>query len=111
MTHFVAGLGTSGTLTGVAATCASTTPDLPVMPCSPTAPFHGLEGLKHMATAIQPGIYDPHLPDRTLDVTTEAAHAMVRRLAREEGLFVGVSSGAAAAAALRLAGSWRRAWW
>jgi cysteine synthase B len=62
-----------------------------------------LEGLKHMATAIQPGIYDPGLPDRTLEVSTEAAHAMVRRLGREEGLFVGVSSGAAAVAALRLA--------
>jgi len=66
-------------------------------------PFHGLEGLKHMATAIRPAIYDDTLADENLEVTTEAAHDMTRRLAREEGLFVGISAGAAAAAALRVA--------
>ena len=69
----------------------------------PDAPFHGLEGLKHMNSAIKPGIYDPGLPDRILEVQTEAAYAMVRRLVREEGLFVGISSGAAAVAALQVA--------
>jgi cysteine synthase B len=69
----------------------------------PDSPFHGLEGLKHLPTAIQPGIYDPDFPDRVIGVQTEAAYEMVQRLAREEGLFVGISSGAAALAALQLA--------
>ena len=103
VTHFVAGLGTSGTLTGVARYLRAYNAQVEIVAVQPDAAFHGLEGLKHMATAIQPGIYDPGLPDRTLEVSTEAAHAMVRRLGREEGLFVGVSSGAAAVAALRLA--------
>ena len=103
VTHFVAGLGTSGTLTGVARSLRAYNAQVEIVAMQPDAAFHGLEGLKHMATAIQPGIYDPGLPDRTLEVSTEAAHAMVRRLGREEGLFVGVSSGAAAIAALRLA--------
>jgi cysteine synthase B len=103
VTHFVAGLGTSGTLTGVARCLRAYNAQVEMVAVQPDAAFHGLEGLKHMATAIQPGIYDPGLPGRTLEVSTEAAHAMVRRLAREEGLFVGVSSGAAAVAALRLA--------
>ncbi len=103
VTHFIAGLGTSGTLTGVARVLRPYNPQVQLIAVQPDAAFHGLEGLKHMATALQPGIYDPSLPDRTLEVSTEAAHAMVRRLAREEGLFVGVSSGAAAVAALRVA--------
>jgi cysteine synthase B len=103
VTHFIAGLGTSGTLTGVARCLRPYNPQVEIVAVQPDSSFHGLEGLKHMATAIQPGIYDPGLPDRTLEVSTEAAHEMVRRLAREEGLFVGVSSGAAAVAALRLA--------
>jgi cysteine synthase B len=69
----------------------------------PDASFHGLEGLKHMPTAIKPGIYDPSFADETREVRTEDAHEMVLRLAREEGLFVGISSGAAAVAALRVA--------
>jgi cysteine synthase B len=69
----------------------------------PDAPFHGLEGLKHMASAIQPQIYDPNFADATLEIKTEDAYAMTRRLAKEEGLFVGISSGAAAAAALKVA--------
>jgi cysteine synthase B len=103
VTHFVAGLGTSGTLTGVAQVLRPYNPQVQIIAVQPDSAFHGLEGLKHMATAIQPGIYDPGLSDRTLEVSTEDAHDLVRRLAREEGLFVGVSSGAAAAAALRLA--------
>jgi cysteine synthase B len=103
VTHFIAGLGTSGTLTGVARCLRPYQPQVQIIAVQPDAAFHGLEGLKHMASAIKPGIYDPTLPDRTLEVATEAAHAMVRRLAREEGLFVGISSGAAAVAALRVA--------
>jgi len=103
VTHFIAGLGTSGTLTGVARCLRPYNSQVQLIAVQPDAAFHGLEGLKHMATALQPGIYDPSLPDRTLEISTEAAHAMVRRLAREEGLFVGVSSGAAAVAALRVA--------
>ncbi|MBN2149487.1 MAG: cysteine synthase family protein [Anaerolineales bacterium] len=103
VTHFVAGMGTSGTLTGVGRYLRQYNPEIQIIATQPDAPFHGLEGLKHMPTAIQPTIFDPTLPDRTLEVETEAAHAMVRRLAREEGLFVGISSGAAAVAALRVA--------
>ena len=73
------------------------------MSVQPDGPFHGIEGLKHMPTAIRPGIYDETLADVNLEVTTEEAYAMVRRLAREEGMLVGVSSGAALAGALRLA--------
>ena len=103
ITHLVAGLGTSGTLTGAGRYLREYNPELTLVAVQPNAPFHGLEGLKHMPSAIQPGIFDPALPDRTLEVTTEEAHAMVRRLAREEGLFVGISAGAAAVAALRVA--------
>ena len=103
VTHFVAGLGTSGTLTGVGRYLRQYNPDIQLVAVQPDSPFHGLEGLKHMPTAIQPGIFDPALPDRTLEITTEEAYEMVRRLAREEGLFVGISSGAAAAAALQVA--------
>lgn len=103
ITHFVAGLGTSGTLTGVGHYLREYNLEIRLVAVQPDAPFHGLEGLKHMQSALRPGIYDPALPDQTVEVSTEAAHAMVRRLARQEGLFVGVSSGAAAAAALRLA--------
>jgi len=103
VTHFVAGLGTSGTLTGVGSFLRQYSPGVQLIALQPDASFHGLEGLKHMPSSIQPGIYDPSLPDRTLEVSTEAAHSMVRRLAREEGLFVGISSGAAAVAALQVA--------
>lgn len=103
ITHFVAGLGTSGTLTGVARYLSAYNPAIQIVAVQPNAPLHGLEGLKHIPTAIRPGIFDPTLPDRTIEVATEAAHEMVRRLAREEGLFVGVSSGAAALAALQVA--------
>jgi cysteine synthase B len=103
VTHFVAGLGTSGTLTGVTHYLRQYNPEIQAIAFQPDAPFHGLEGLKHMPTAIRPGIFDPGLPDRTIEISTEAAYAMVLRLAREEGLFVGISSGAAAVAALQVA--------
>ena len=73
------------------------------MAVQPDAAFHGLEGLKHMVTAIQPAIYEPSFADRTVEIRTEAAHEMVRALGRQEGLFVGISSGAAMAAALQVA--------
>lgn len=103
VTHFVAGLGTSGTLMGTGRYLREQNPNVKIIGFQPDAPFHGLEGLKHMPSAIQPGIYDPAFADETLEVRTEAAHEMVRRLAREEGLFVGISSGAAAIAALEVA--------
>lgn len=103
VTHIVAGLGTSGTLTGVSRYLQQFNPDIQLIAVQPDSPLHGLEGLKHMSTAIQPGIFDPSLPDRTLEISTEEAYDMVRRLAREEGLFTGISSGAAAAAALKVA--------
>lgn len=103
VTHFVAGLGTSGTLIGTGRYLREQVPHVKIIGFQPDASFHGLEGLKHMPTAIKPGIYDPSFADETREVRTEEAHAMVLRLAREEGLFVGISSGAAAVAALRLA--------
>ena len=104
VTHFVAGLGTSGTFTGVARRLREYNSGIRLVSVQPEAPFHGLEGLKHMETAIVPGIYDPALADEDLRVGTEPSYAMVRRLAREEGLLVGISSGAAALACLQVAG-------
>jgi cysteine synthase B len=103
VTHFVAGLGTSGTLTGTGRALREFDPAIRLIAVQPDAPFHGLEGLKHMPSAIRPQIYDPAFADTILEVKTEAAHAMTRRLAREEGLLVGISSGAAALAALQVA--------
>jgi cysteine synthase B len=103
VTHFVAGLGTSGTLTGTGKYLREQLPHVKIIAFQPDAAFHGLEGLKHMPTAIKPGIYDPSFADETREVRTEDAHEMVSRLAREEGLFVGISSGAAALAAIRVA--------
>lgn len=103
VTHFVAGLGTGGTLTGVGRRLREYRSDVRLVALQPDSPFHGLEGLKHMPTAIKPGIYDETLPDEQVAIRTEDAHAMCRRLAREEGLLVGVSAGAALAGALRVA--------
>jgi cysteine synthase B len=103
VTHFVAGLGTSGTLMGVSRYLREYNPEIQIIAAQPDSPFHGLEGLKHMPTAIQPRIYDPTVPDRILEISTEQAYKMVQRLAREEGYFVGISSGAAALAALQVA--------
>jgi cysteine synthase B len=103
VTHFLAGLGTSGTMTGAGKYLREMNLAVQIIAIQPDDAFHGLEGLKHMETAIKPGIYDVHFADRMLEVSTEDAHAMVLRLAREEGLFVGISSGAAAVAALQVA--------
>lgn len=103
VTHLIAGLGTTGTITGTTRYLRERNSDLQSIAVQPDSPFHGLEGLKHIPSSLEPGIYDPHLPDQTVMVPTEAAQKMTLRLAREEGLFVGVSSGAAALAALQLA--------
>ena len=108
VTHFVAGLGTSGTLTGVSKYLREYNPDIKIIAVQPDSPLHGLEGLKHMSTSIQPGIFDPKMPDTTLEVPTERAYEMVNCLAREEGFFVGISSGAAAVAALEVASKLER---
>ena len=103
VTHFVAGLGTSGTFVGTGLRLKELNPRIELISVQPDSGFHGLEGLKHMATAIVPGIYDPELADPELSVATEEAYAMARRLAQEQGLLAGASSGAAAACALRVA--------
>jgi cysteine synthase B len=103
LTHFVAGLGTSGTFVGTGRRLRKFNPAIKLISFQPDAPFHGLEGLKHMASAIVPGIYDPTLADADLRIDTERAYRMVRRLAREEGLLAGISSGAAVAAMLDVA--------
>lgn len=103
ITHFVAGLGTSGTFVGTSRRLKEFNPSIRAISMQPNSPFHGLEGLKHMATAKVPGIYDPDLADENLEVATEDAQEMVRRLALEEGLLVGTSSGANVFAALQLA--------
>jgi cysteine synthase B len=103
VTHFVAGLGTSGTFVGVGRRLREYIPGIRLVSMQPDSPLHGLEGLKHMASAIVPGIYDPRVADENLEVATEDAYAMVKRLAREEGLLVGISSGANVVAALRAA--------
>jgi cysteine synthase B len=103
ITHFVAGLGTSGTLMGTARRLKEYNPAIRIVSVQPDSGFHGLEGLKHMGTAMVPGIYDPGLADQEESAGTEESYEMVRRIAREEGLLVGISSGAAAACALRVA--------
>jgi cysteine synthase B len=102
LTHFVAGLGTSGTFMGVARRLKEANPAIECVSMQPDSPFHGLEGLKHMATAIVPKIYDPRLADRNVEIETEAAYAMAKRLARTEGLLVGISAAAAVVAAVRI---------
>lgn len=103
ITHFVAGLGTSGTFMGTVRRLRELNPTLRAVSMQPDSPMHGLEGMKHMQTALVPGIYDASLADENVEVATEDAQEMTRRLAREEGLFVGVSSGANLFAALRYA--------
>jgi cysteine synthase B len=103
VTHFVTGLGTSGTFMGVTRRLKELNPLIQCMSMQPDGPLHGLEGLKHMPTALVPGIYDPEIADEQIEVGTEDAHRMVLRLAREEGYLVGVSSGANLVAALNVA--------
>jgi cysteine synthase B len=103
VTHFVAGLGTSGTFVGTGRRLRAFRSDIKLISVQPESPLNGIEGLKHMETAIRPGIYDDTLADEDLRVSTERAHALTRQLATGEGLLVGVSSGAALAAALDVA--------
>ena len=103
LTHFVAGLGTSGTFVGTGRRLRQFNPSIRLISFQPDSPFHGLEGLKHMATAMVPAIYDPSIADEEIAVSTEEAHRLVRRLAREEGLMVGISAGAALSATLQVA--------
>ena len=103
VTHFVTGLGTSGTFMGVTRRLKELNPKIQCIMMQPDSPLHGLEGMKHMATALVPGIFKPEIADREVEVSTEDAHRTVLRLAREEGLLVGVSSGANMYAAMNIA--------
>ena len=103
ITHFVAGLGTSGTFVGTASRLREYNPDIRVVSFEPDSTFHGLEGMKHMESAIVPPIYDPTVADENRRASTEAAYEMVKRVAREEGALIGISSGAAIATALKVA--------
>ncbi|HVZ40639.1 MAG TPA: cysteine synthase family protein [Candidatus Kapabacteria bacterium] len=101
-THFIAGLGTTGTFVGTSRRLKELNPDIVCISFQPDTPLHGLEGMKHLETARVPAIYDPSLADAREIVGTDQAYAMARRLAREEGLFVGISAAAAAVVALRV---------
>jgi cysteine synthase B len=103
VTHFVAGLGTSGTFVGTSTRLKELNPDIRVVSFEPDSPFHGLEGMKHMGSAIVPHIYDPTIADENRATATEDAYAMVKRVAREEGILIGISAGAAVATALEVA--------
>lgn len=103
ITHFLAGLGTSGTFVGATRRLKELNPRIQCISLEPDSPFNGLEGLKHMATAMVPAIYDARLADRKIEMGTEAAYAMARHLPREEGLLVGISAAAAVAGALQIA--------
>jgi cysteine synthase B len=102
ITHFITGMGTSGTFMGTSRRLKEYNPRIEAVAVQPDSPFHGIEGTKHMASTLKPGFYDETFPDRFVGVNTEAAYAETRRLAREEGLFVGISSGANVRAALDL---------
>lgn len=108
ITHFIAGLGTSGTCMGCGKKLKELNPDINILAMQPDSPFHGLEGLKRMDSAIKPGIYDEHLPDGQLEVETESAYLGVSYLARHVGLMVGISSGAAFYAAYELCRSLKK---
>jgi len=103
VTHFVAGLGTTGTMTGTGRRLKELNPEVQLIGVEPDAPFHGLEGLKHLETAIVPGIYDASVIDKKVGVSTEDAYEAARQLARQEGILVGPSAGAALKAALDVA--------
>jgi len=103
LTHFVAGLGTSGTFVGTGRRLRKFNPSIKLISFQPDSPFHGLEGLKHMDSAIVPGIYDPSLADADLRISTERSYQMVLRLAREMGLMAGISSGSAVAVMIDVA--------
>jgi len=103
ITHFVAGAGTSGSFMGISKRLKSCGKGIKIIFMQPDSPFHGLEGMKHMETTIKPGFFDESVMDERIEIGTEDAYETTRRLAREEGLFVGVSSGANVLAALRVA--------
>jgi cysteine synthase B len=103
VTHFVAGLGTSGTFMGTTRRLRELNPEIQCVSMQPDSPFNGLEGLKHMATAIVPPIYDATLADRNIEMPTERAYLMAKRLGKTQGLLVGVSAAAAVAASLDIA--------
>ena len=103
ITHFVAGLGTSGTFIGTTRRLKELNPQIRCISMQPDSGFHGLEGLKHMPTALVPPIYDPSLADENIEVETEAGQQMAKQLAREEGILAGVSAGAALWACLEVA--------
>ena len=103
VTHFVAMLGTSGTFVGAARRLKEMNPAIQCISLQPDSAFHGIEGAKHMASAMVPRIYDPKLADEEMGISTEAAYQMVRRMAREEGLLVGISSGAAVVGCMQVA--------
>lgn len=103
ITHFVAGLGTGGTFVGTARRLKELNPDIRVIEFQPAEALHGLEGLKHMPTSLKPGIYDPSVADDSLTVASDVAYEMTWRLAREEGMLVGFSAGAAAVIAIEVA--------
>jgi cysteine synthase B len=103
ITHFVAGLGTTGTFVGTTRRLKELNPAVQAISFQPDSPFHGLEGLKHLSTALVPAIYDPRLADREMAVATEAAYDMARRLAREAGLLLGISAAAAVVASATIA--------
>jgi cysteine synthase B len=105
VTHFVAALGTSGTFMGTTRRLKELNPRIQCVSMQPDSPFNGLEGLKHMATAIVPKIYDPDLADLNIEMATERAYAMAKNLGRNLGVLVGVSAAAATAAALQIAES------
>jgi S-sulfo-L-cysteine synthase (O-acetyl-L-serine-dependent) len=102
ITHFVAMLGTTGTFVGTTRRLKELNPKIRCISLQPDSPFHGIEGAKHLPSAIVPRIYDPSLADQNLEIVTEDAHAMARRLAREQGLLVGVSSAAAVIGSLQV---------
>ncbi|HET6170375.1 MAG TPA: cysteine synthase family protein [Terracidiphilus sp.] len=103
VTHFVAGLGTCGTFMGTSRRLKEHNPAIQVISMQPDSPFHGLEGLKYLAASLVPAIYNPHLADREVQVETEAAYEMARRLPREQGVLVGISAAAAIVASLQIA--------
>jgi cysteine synthase B len=103
ITHFVSMLGTSGTFMGTSRRLKELNPAVRCVSLQPDSAFHGIEGAKHMATAIVPRIYDPTLADANLEIATEDAHAMARRIARDCGLLVGVSAAAAIVGSLKVA--------
>jgi len=111
VTHFVATLGTSGTFMGTTRRLRELNPEIQCISLQPDSPFHGLEGLKHMATAIVPPIYDPALADQDLEISTEDAYGMVKRLAGEEGILVGISAGAALVGCVKVAEQIGRSQW